>query len=72
MILSRHVNATAIICVNDPYDHTDPIKDNQRELCIQAQGHILKVFMTSGDQFLSSVCSDWLIEYCFMFRQHPV
>ncbi len=51
MILARHMDATTIICVNDPYDHTDSIKDDERELRIQGQGHIPNVFMKSSDQF---------------------
>ncbi len=35
MIVARHMDATTIICVNDPYDHTDSIKDDERELRIQ-------------------------------------
>ncbi len=53
MILERHVNASTIICINDPYDCTVSIKDDERELRIQGQGHIPNVFMKSDDQFPS-------------------
>lgn len=54
MILARHVNATTIICINDPYDYKESIKDDERELRIQGQGHIPNVFMKSGDTFPSA------------------
>ena len=54
IILARHVNATIIICINDPYDYSESIKDNERELRIQGQGHIPNVFMKSGDMFPSA------------------
>ena len=49
MILERHVDATTIISINDPYDYTESIKDDERELRIQGQGHIPNVFMKSDD-----------------------
>ncbi|MES9882370.1 MAG: hypothetical protein ABW185_15975 [Sedimenticola sp.] len=54
MVLTRHADATTIICVNDPYDHTESIKDDERELRIQGQGHVPNVFMKSGDKFPSA------------------
>ncbi len=54
LILSRHVHATTIICVNDPYDHIESIKDDERDSRIQGQGHIPNVYMKSGNQFPSS------------------
>ena len=54
MILARHVDATTIICINDPYDYTESIKDDERELRIQGQNHIPNVFMKSDDQFPSA------------------
>ncbi len=53
MILARHVNASTIICIHNPYDCTVSIKDDERELHIQGQGHIPNVFMKSDDQFPS-------------------
>ncbi|CAB3976667.1 Hypothetical predicted protein [Paramuricea clavata] len=29
MLLARHVDATTIICINDPYDHVESIKDDE-------------------------------------------
>lgn len=37
MILVHHVWATTIICVNDPYDHAESFKDDERQLRIQCQ-----------------------------------
>ena len=51
VILSRHVNATTIICINDPYDYAESIKDDERELRIQGQGPIPNVYMKSTDLF---------------------
>ena len=51
MILARHVNATTIICINDPYDYAESIKDDERELCIQGQGPIPNVNMKPADLF---------------------
>ena len=45
IILARHVNATKFICVNDPYDHAESIKDNEHDLRVQGQGHIPNVFI---------------------------
>jgi len=44
MILPRHTNATTIICVNDPYDYAESIKDDERQLHIQGQGSIPNVY----------------------------
>ena len=54
MILARHVDATTICCINDSYDYTESIKDDEQELHIQGQGHIPNVFMKSHDQFPSA------------------
>ena len=54
IILARHMDAITIICINDPYDYTDSIKDDESELRIQGQGHIPNVFMKADDQFPSS------------------
>ena len=53
MLLARHEDATAIICINDPYDCTESIKDDERESRIQGRGHIPNVYMKSTDKFLS-------------------
>ena len=50
-ILARHVNATTIICINDPYDYAESIKDDERELRIQGQGPIPNVYMKPADLF---------------------
>jgi len=31
MILKQHVSATTIICINDPYDYAESIKDDERQ-----------------------------------------
>jgi len=54
LILARHVNATTIICINDPYDYAESIKDNERDLCIQGQGPIPNVCMKLADLFPTS------------------
>ena len=54
MILARHVNASTIICINDPYDCTVSIGDDEHELHIQGQGHIPNVLMKLDDQFPSA------------------
>ena len=54
MILERHADATTIICVNDPYDHAESIKDDERESRIQGQGNIPNVSMKSDNQFPSA------------------
>ena len=51
VILECHVNATTIICINDPYDYAESIKDDERELHIQGQGPILNVYMKPADLF---------------------
>ena len=43
MLLARHEDATTIICINDPYDCTESIKDDERESCFQGRGHIPNV-----------------------------
>ena len=53
IILARHVNATKIICVNDPYDHAQSIKDKEHDLHVQGEGHIPNVFMKSSHLFPS-------------------
>ena len=45
ILLARHVSATTIICINDPYDHAEFIKDDKRQLRIQQQGPIPNVYM---------------------------
>ena len=65
MILERHVDATTIIIVNDPYDHAESIKDDERESRIQGQDNIPNVFMKSDNQFPSArefktiLCKRW-------------
>ena len=54
VIFACHVDAAIILCVNDPYDHTESIKDDECELRTHGQGHILNVLMESGDQFPSA------------------
>ena len=51
VIVARHVNATSIICINDPYDYAESIKDDKRELRIQGHGPILNVYMKPADLF---------------------
>ena len=51
LILARHANATTILCINDPYDYAESIKDNERELRIQGQGPIPNVYMKPADLF---------------------
>lgn len=52
MLLARQ-DATTIICINDPYDCTESIKDDERESRIQGRGHIPNVYMKSTDKFPS-------------------
>jgi hypothetical protein len=47
----RGLNAATIICINDPYDYAESIKDDERELCIQGQGPIPNVYMKPADLF---------------------
>ncbi len=54
MILACQVDAITIVCINDPYDYTESIKDDEHELHIQRKGHIPNVFMKSDDQFPSA------------------
>ena len=54
MILARHINASTIVCINDPYDCTVSIKDDERELRTQGQSHIPNVFVKSDDHFPSA------------------
>ena len=56
VILARHVNATTIMCINDPYDYAECIKDDERELRIQGQGPIRNVYMKPADLF-STACN---------------
>ena len=51
LILARHINATTIICINDPYDYAESIKDDERDLRIQGQGPIPNVYMKPADLF---------------------
>ena len=51
VILARHVNATTIICIIDPYDYAESIKDDERELRIQGQGPIPNIYMKPADLF---------------------
>ena len=50
MLLVWHVDTSTIIWINDPYDRTESIKDDERELRIQGQGHIPNVYMKSTDK----------------------
>ena len=56
VILACHVNATTIMCNNDPYDYAESIKDDERELRIQGQGPIPNVYMKPADLF-STACN---------------
>ena len=49
--LACHINAATIICINDPYDCVESIKDDERELRIQGQGPIPNVYMKPADLF---------------------
>jgi hypothetical protein len=53
MLFAHHVDATTIVCINDPYDRTESIKDDERELRIQGKGHIPNVYMKLTDKFPS-------------------
>jgi len=53
-ILARHVNATTIICINDPYVYAESIKDDESDLHIQGQGPIPDVCMKLADLFDTS------------------
>ena len=44
ILLARHVSATTIICINDPYDYAESIKDDEHQLRIQGQGPIPNVY----------------------------
>ena len=46
VILARHVNATTIICINDPYVYAESIKDDECDLHIQGQGPIPNVYIS--------------------------
>ena len=50
-LLARHVSATTIICINDPYDYAESIKDDERQLRIQGQGPIPNVYIKPADLF---------------------
>ena len=54
MLLARHTDANSIICGNDAYGQTEPIKYDERELRIQGHGHIPNVFMKAEDAFPSA------------------
>ena len=62
LILARHVNATSIICINDPYNYAESIKDDEHDLRIQGQGPIPNVYMKLAYLFPTS---SWLI--CCVF-----
>ena len=47
----QHVSVTTIICINDPHDYAESIKDDECELCIQGQGSIPNVYMKPADLF---------------------
>ena len=51
ILVARHVGATTIICINDPYDYAESIKDDERQLRIQGQGPIPNVYMKPADLF---------------------
>ena len=51
VILARHVNATTIICINDPCDYAESIKYYERELHIQGQVPIPNVYVKPADLF---------------------
>ena len=51
IVLAQHVSATTIICINDPYDYAESIKDDERQLYIQGQGPIPNVYMKPADLF---------------------
>lgn len=53
LILARHAAATTIICINDPYDRNESIKDDERELRMQGQDCIPNVYMKSSNKFPS-------------------
>ena len=54
IILARHANAHRIFCVNDPYDTTYSIKDDERALRVQGRVHVPNVFMKLNDPFPSA------------------
>ncbi|KAG1680240.1 hypothetical protein GQR58_012475 [Nymphon striatum] len=45
IILARHGNAERIICVNDPYDAGYSTKDDERDLRVQGNTHVPKIYM---------------------------
>ena len=51
IVLARHVSATTIICVNDPYDNAESIKDDEHQLRIQGQGPIPNMYMKPANLF---------------------
>ena len=51
ILLARHVSATTIICINNPYDYAESIKDNEPQLRIQRQGLIPNVYMNPANLF---------------------
>ncbi|XP_028404399.1 uncharacterized protein LOC114527028 [Dendronephthya gigantea] len=54
IIVTRHVASTTIICINDPYDRAESIKDDEHELRTQKQAYIPNVFIKLGDKFPSA------------------
>ena len=44
LILARHADATTIICVNDPYNKTESIKDDERDLRIQGNKATYRIY----------------------------
>ena len=54
IILARHANAHRIFCVNDPYDTTYSIKDDERALRVQGRVHVPNIFMKLNDPFPSA------------------
>ncbi len=51
IVLFRHVDADTIICINDPYDQSYCIKDDERDLRSQLQGVIPNVYMKRSEPF---------------------
>ena len=54
LITTRHATSTTIICINDPYDCAESIKDDERELRSQKQAHIPNVYIKAADKFPSA------------------
>jgi hypothetical protein len=49
IILSRHVAAECIICVNDPYDAAYSTIDDERDLRVQGKAHVPNTYMKLDD-----------------------